>query len=50
LLEFDQSEHPIRMAVLAEPIVQTAGWVEIPDGPGLGISVDRDALMRFAAG
>lgn len=50
LLEFDQSEHPIRMAVLAEPIVQKAGWVEIPDGPGLGISVDRDAVMRFAAG
>src|SRR5262249_61524763 len=49
LLEFDQSEHPIRMAVLREPIVQRDGWVPIPDGPGLGIEVDRAALAAFKA-
>jgi D-galactarolactone cycloisomerase len=49
LLEFDQSEHPIRMAVIAEPIVQKDGWVEIPDRPGLGIEVDRAALAKFRA-
>jgi D-galactarolactone cycloisomerase len=49
LLEFDQSEHPIRMAVLTQPIVQRDGWVEIPDGPGLGIEIDRAALQRFRA-
>jgi D-galactarolactone cycloisomerase len=48
LLEFDCSEHPIRMAVLEEPIKQHGGWVEIPQGPGLGIAVDRAALARFA--
>ena len=48
LLEFDRSEHPIRMAVLCEPIEQHGGWVEIPQGPGLGIEIDRDALARFA--
>ena len=47
LLEFDRSEHPIRMAVLAEPIEQRGGWVEIPQGPGLGIEIDRAALQRF---
>jgi D-galactarolactone cycloisomerase len=47
LLEFDQSEHPIRMAVIAEPIVQKAGWVEIPDRPGLGIEIDRQAIEKF---
>ena len=47
LLEFDCSEHPIRMAVLRAPIVQRDGWVEIPDGPGLGIDIDRAALERF---
>ncbi len=36
LLELDQSEHPIRMAVLTEPIRHQAGWVEVPTGPGLG--------------
>jgi D-galactarolactone cycloisomerase len=47
LLEFDQSEHPIRMAVLERPIVQRDGWVEIPSGPGLGVEIDRDAVERF---
>jgi D-galactarolactone cycloisomerase len=49
LLEFDQSEHPIRMAVIREPIVQQDGWVAIPDRPGLGIEVDRAALAHFTA-
>jgi len=47
LLEFDQSEHPIRFAVSTRPIVQKDGWVAIPDGPGLGIEIDRSALARF---
>jgi D-galactarolactone cycloisomerase len=47
LLELDQSEHPIRMAVLREPIRYQAGWVEVPPGPGLGIEIDRTALAKF---
>jgi D-galactarolactone cycloisomerase len=47
LLELDQSEHPIRMAIVTEPIVQQDGWVEIPTGAGLGIEIDRDALAKF---
>jgi D-galactarolactone cycloisomerase len=47
LLEFDQSEHPIRMAVLRDPILQKDGWVDIPQGPGLGIEIERAALQRF---
>ena len=49
LLEFDQSEHPIRMAVVREPIAQKDGWVEIPDRPGLGIEIDRTALAKYSA-
>ena len=47
LLEFDQSEHPIRMAVLKQPIEQKNGWVEIPAGPGLGVEIDRGAIDKF---
>jgi D-galactarolactone cycloisomerase len=47
LLEFDRSEHPFRRAVLAEPIEQHGGFVDVPTGPGLGIEVDRDAIERF---
>jgi D-galactarolactone cycloisomerase len=36
------------MAVLAEPIPQQGGWVDIPQGPGLGIEIDRAALATFA--
>jgi D-galactarolactone cycloisomerase len=47
LLEFDRSEHPFRQAVLTSPIEHEHGVVRIPDGPGLGIEIDRAALARF---
>jgi len=49
LLEFDRSEHPFRQAVLMQPIEHVQGVVQIPDGPGLGIEVNREALREFAA-
>jgi D-galactarolactone cycloisomerase len=49
LLEFDRTEHPIRQALLTQPIEHARGVVRVPDGPGLGIEVDRAALARFAA-
>jgi len=48
MLEFDRTEHPIRQAILKQPIEHDRGMVSIPDGPGLGIEIDRDALARFA--
>jgi D-galactarolactone cycloisomerase len=50
MLEFDRTEHPIRQSLLVQPIEHTKGIVRVPDGPGLGIEVDRDALARFAVG
>jgi D-galactarolactone cycloisomerase len=49
LLEFDRTEHPIRQAILTSPIEHRGGVVQVPDGPGLCIEVDRKALNRFAA-
>ena len=49
LLEFDRTEHPIRQAILTQPIEHERGIVRVPDGPGLGIEIDREALARFAA-
>jgi D-galactarolactone cycloisomerase len=49
LLEFDRTEHPIRQAILSQPIEHQRGIVPIPDGPGLGIEIDRKALARFGA-
>ena len=49
MLEFDRTEHPIRQAILTSPIEHDGGVVRVPRGPGLGIEVNRDALVRFAA-
>ena len=46
LLEFDRTEHPIRQAILTEPIEHEGGRVRVPEGPGLGIEIDREALMK----
>lgn len=47
VLELDRSEHPFRQAVLRSPLEHVAGVVAIPDGPGLGIEIDRAAVARF---
>jgi len=49
MLEFDRTEHPIRQAILTRPIEHVGGMVRVPDGPGLGIEVNREALLSFAA-
>ncbi|MCK1349590.1 mandelate racemase/muconate lactonizing enzyme family protein [Bradyrhizobium sp. CW7] len=49
MLEFDRTEHPIREAILTEPIEHTRGVVRVPEGAGLGIEIDRKALARFSA-
>ena len=50
LLEFDRSEHPIREAIMTEPIEQRRRLgARFPTGPGLGIEIDRAALERFRA-
>ncbi|MEM6635223.1 MAG: mandelate racemase/muconate lactonizing enzyme family protein [Pseudomonadota bacterium] len=48
LLEFDRTENPFRQAVVTRPIEHRDGIVAVPDGPGLGIEIDRDALAAFA--
>ncbi len=48
LLEYDTGENLLRDGVLTEPLRYTAGMLEIPRGPGLGITLDEAALRRFA--
>ena len=47
MLEFDRSEHPMRQAILTQPIEHDSGVVAIPTGAGLGIEINRDALASF---
>jgi D-galactarolactone cycloisomerase len=48
ILEFDRTPNPFRQAVLARPIEHEGGIVAIPDAPGLGIEINRDALLQYA--
>jgi len=39
----------IRQAVLRQPIEHIGGIVRVPDGPRLGVEVDREALAKLAS-
>jgi D-galactarolactone cycloisomerase len=47
LLEFEQEENPFRDHLALEPIRQRDGIVKIPDGPGLGIEIDRAVIEKY---
>ncbi|TPW29976.1 mandelate racemase/muconate lactonizing enzyme family protein [Pararhizobium mangrovi] len=48
ILEFDRTPNAFRQAVLKTPIEHERGVVAVPDGPGLGIEIERSALTEFA--
>lgn len=41
------TNHYLREDVVADPIRSVAGHVRVPEGPGLGITVDEDRLRRL---
>jgi D-galactarolactone cycloisomerase len=50
LLEFDVTESPFRdNVVVGEPFALRQGRVAVPGGPGLGITIDEDAVRRYGA-
>jgi D-galactarolactone cycloisomerase len=49
LLEFDTSSHPFRNELTSHPLQQKDGWVEIPQRPGLGITVSPDVIKRYSS-
>jgi D-galactarolactone cycloisomerase len=47
LFEFDRSDNRLRTDLLETPIDPEGGEVTIPDGPGLGVTVDEDAVDTY---
>lgn len=47
MLEYDQSSHPFRQDLIFGAITMRDGKVPIPDGPGLGVEVDRRVIERY---
>lgn len=47
LFEFDRADNVLREELLESPIDPTGGTVAIPDGPGLGVEVDREIVDEY---
>lgn len=47
--EYDRSFHPYREGVSNEALVFEGGYLEIPDRPGLGVSLNLDFMEKFRA-
>ncbi|WP_407728517.1 mandelate racemase/muconate lactonizing enzyme family protein (plasmid) [Priestia megaterium] len=46
IFEYDTSPHPFRTNLVEIPINHVDGWVEIPQGAGLGLNLNRDFLKK----
>jgi D-galactarolactone cycloisomerase len=49
LLEYDVGNNALRDEIFVEPLHYADGHLEVPKGPGLGVTLDQAALRRFAA-
>jgi D-galactarolactone cycloisomerase len=47
MVEYDVGENALRDGVLAEPLTLVDGTLPVPQGPGLGITLDPDAVRRY---
>jgi D-galactarolactone cycloisomerase len=47
MLEYDRSSHPFREDLIGGVICAVDGKVPVPQGPGVGVEVDRAVLERY---
>jgi D-galactarolactone cycloisomerase len=47
MLEYDRSSHPFREDLIRGAISTVNGKVPVPQGPGVGVEVDREVLERY---
>ena len=48
VMEFDRTPSTIREGLMAEPFDQVNGYLGVPEGPGLGIEIDENAVRRMS--
>jgi L-alanine-DL-glutamate epimerase-like enolase superfamily enzyme len=48
VMELDYTYNPLREELLKEPLEVRKGFMTPPDKPGLGVELDRTALVNFA--
>lgn len=47
VLEYDRTPNPLRDALVREPFDYSEGTVAVPQGPGLGVEPDPEAVLRY---
>ena len=47
LMEYDQTENPLRDKLTDSKIVMKDGMIDVPDRPGLGIEIDEDVFEKY---
>lgn len=47
LVEYDMSDNPLRSRLLATPLVLREGRLMLPDGPGLGVTLDESVVAQY---
>jgi D-galactarolactone cycloisomerase len=47
LLEYDVGENPLRDDILENPLRIVNGKIAVPDGPGLGLRLNEEAVRRY---
>ena len=48
VVEFDRKHNPLRDGLLIENFRLSGGKLDVPQGPGLGVTVDETVLARYA--
>ena len=46
-LEFNTSRSPLARDLFTNPIRLEDGWLRVPEGPGVGVEPDADAIERY---
>ena len=47
MLEYEQTFNPFRDELSSADLTHKGGFVTVPNGPGLGIEINRDVLERY---
>lgn len=47
LIEFDRTPNPFREELVENPPVSKEGKIAVPEGPGLGVVINREVLKRY---
>ncbi|MEE1544591.1 MAG: enolase C-terminal domain-like protein, partial [Alphaproteobacteria bacterium] len=50
MLEYDLGTNALRKDLLLTPIACIDGHLTVPDGPGLGIEINRDVVEKYRVG